>query len=260
MKNTPKSYHEHFARFFEQPTRESLRELLKNNVGEFRQCDFKAQLPEWSSLAKHILAMANSGGGAIIVGVSEQDDGSLEPKGVDKIEDKAVITNGIKGFLPESLLGKIDLVDFRYDSSDFAKLAGKKFQTIFIGYEDTDLPYVTAKAGVSIRANAIYIRRDGSSDEASNDELQKLINKRLETGQSTTQQLDLKEEIGQLKTLFEFIPASYSSPTFAVNIAKFLQGAITTSPNPNYPSEGFEKFISRMIERKKLRIQKKLGL
>ena len=41
-----KAFHEGFARFFETPSREALRDLLKHSVGETDHIDFKAELPE----------------------------------------------------------------------------------------------------------------------------------------------------------------------------------------------------------------------
>ena len=63
-----------FASFFEDPTRENLRDLLKGNTGETKNLDFKEQWPATNGLVKHILAIANSGGGCVVVGVAESDD------------------------------------------------------------------------------------------------------------------------------------------------------------------------------------------
>ena len=38
-----KGLHEEFTRFFETPTRDSFRDLVRNNLGEFPHCDFKGQ-------------------------------------------------------------------------------------------------------------------------------------------------------------------------------------------------------------------------
>jgi hypothetical protein len=58
-----KTVHESFSRFFEAPSRESLRVLLKEHVGELRNCDFKETWPEHAPVARHLLGLANSGGG-----------------------------------------------------------------------------------------------------------------------------------------------------------------------------------------------------
>jgi hypothetical protein len=57
-----KSWKEEIARFLESPSREGLRNILKNHVGELSDLDFKENLPEPTKLAKHILAMANTWG------------------------------------------------------------------------------------------------------------------------------------------------------------------------------------------------------
>jgi predicted HTH transcriptional regulator len=86
-----KSIYEEFSRFFEHPTRETLRVLLKSNVGETDLLDFKESWPTNPALARHTLAIANSGGGAIIVGVRQEQDCSLVSVGVEKLRDKAEV-------------------------------------------------------------------------------------------------------------------------------------------------------------------------
>lgn len=56
-----KSVHESFVRFFNAPTRESLRALLKEHVGELRSCDFTENWPNYAATAKHILGIGNTG-------------------------------------------------------------------------------------------------------------------------------------------------------------------------------------------------------
>ena len=71
MPMTPKKpWKEEFSKFFENPSREALRELLKFQVGEFDPYDFKASWPILSKVARHFLALANSGGGFLSVVLS----------------------------------------------------------------------------------------------------------------------------------------------------------------------------------------------
>jgi predicted HTH transcriptional regulator len=74
MASRSKGLYEEFARFFEKPTREGLRELLKKNVGELQHCDFKVQWPALPKLSRILLGIANSGGGCVIIGVAENED------------------------------------------------------------------------------------------------------------------------------------------------------------------------------------------
>lgn len=201
-KPQPKGYREAFARFFENPTREGLREVLKENVGELNELDFKEAWPESSSLAKHILGIGNSGGGCIVIGI---EDESLEPKGLAAIEDKTKIIDGLKNYIPPALLDSVEIVSFPYDAAEYPKLSGKNFQVVFVGEDKKHLPFVSLRAGSSIRANTIYVRRGAATEEANYDELQKMINTRLETGYSSTKELDLQSHLQQLKVLFQQI-------------------------------------------------------
>lgn len=85
-----KNLHESFTRFFENPTRDKFRELVQFNTGEYDNLDFKKQWPEPSKLARHILAFLNSGGGIIVVGIEEAENGNLISCGISEIKDKAI--------------------------------------------------------------------------------------------------------------------------------------------------------------------------
>lgn len=254
----PKSFHESFAKFFEAPTRDGFRELIKYNIGELRSCDFKVEWPEQSALSKHILGMANSGGGCLIVGVNEKEDKTLDPKGLSSLKDKADIINGIKNYLPNPLMDFIDIADFSFDASEYPKLIGKKFQVLFIEYSPSHLPFVSLRNGTSIRANAIYVHREGVTEEANHDELQKIINTRIETGYSTQKEIDLKAHLEQLRVLLSEIPR-FRQKTFNLGGISAVVN-IFSEPNQNYPQEDFDKFVRRMIDLKKRQIEEEINV
>lgn len=255
-----KTFKEEFAQFFESPTREGLRDLLRNNLGEFPNVDFKEKFPPLPKVARHLLGQANLGGGCLIVGVAEKDDKTLESIGVDKLEDKKVIVDKIKKYLPAVLLEDVEIGDFTYQDSDYKNLAGKKFQVIYVTGDPKHLPFVAQAQGEGIRENAIYVRRGTSTEEANYEELQGIINRRLETGYSSRTELDARMHIEQLKMLYSQIDPFQMRLKGAY---KFLEPALSTVlteihekiPNPVYPKENFDAFIARMIEKKKKRVE-----
>lgn len=247
-----KELHEGFAKFFENPTREGLRDLLMANFGEQNNLDFKADWSSFSKMAKHILAFANSGEGCIVLGVSQKEDGSLESVGLNHFIDKATVKNNLDLYLPNTV--DYHLIDYTYDSSEYKNIIGKKFQVFFIEDAIEYIPFVSMADGDGIRKNAIYVRRGTSSEEASYEELQKIINRRIETGYSTSSELQLEEHLSQLKILYSNINRSKF-----VNCGSLIVSALSTE-NPNYPNEDFECFIVRMIKAKKERIEKALDV
>lgn len=260
-----KTFKEEFAQFFESPTREGLRDLLRNNLGELPNIDFKEKLPPLPKVARHLLGQANLGGGCLIVGVAEKDDKTLESIGVDKLEDKKVIVDKIKKYLPAVLLEDVEIGDFTYQDSDYKNLAGKKFQVIYVTGDPKHLPFVAQAQGDGIRENAIYVRRGTSTEEANYEELQSIINRRIETVYSSQSEIDLRTHIEELKTLYSYIERGVlglkhppSSSIDALLTRNFND--LNFYPNPNYPKEGFEEFIARLIEKKKLRIEVALGV
>ena len=190
----PKQFSEAMACFFESPTRETLRELLRTHLGELDECDFKAEWPpQLSIIARHILGIANSGGGVIVVGMAEkEDDKSLEPVGLTTVLDKAKVHKGVEKYLPDSLRRCFDVHDFRYQASEYPVLIGKVFQVVLIEDDPLHLPFVCCWNGDKIREAAIYIRRGTSTEEANYNELQEIINRRIETGYSSQGEIELQ--------------------------------------------------------------------
>src|SRR4051794_33614827 len=107
---------ENFAKFFESPSREGLRELLRDNRGEFLDFDFKEQWPpDDTSLAKHILAMANTRGGVTVAGVRENADGTHESIGLTGSVEKEDIHKKVRKYLPSVLCDMYDIQDFSFE-------------------------------------------------------------------------------------------------------------------------------------------------
>ncbi len=240
MTPTSKSWQEDFARFFESPSREGLRDLLRDHVGELDNYDFKKEWPAFPKLARHILGFANSGGGCLFSGVEELDDGSFDPVGLDSLVDKADVHRGIEKFIPTQL--EYEILDFAYEASEYPKIVGKKFQILLVEDSPQYIPFVALEHGDGIRKNAIYVRHGTCTEEANYEELQEVINRRIETGYSSREELGLDRHLGELKALYRHIPPyssllAFVSPLFA--------------KNPKYPKEDFEDFVNRMITEKK---------
>ncbi len=61
----------------QEPTRENFMDILDNGFGEQDNLDFKEQWIDFQKLSEIILGIANSGGGVIILGVKENENGTL---------------------------------------------------------------------------------------------------------------------------------------------------------------------------------------
>ena len=240
-----RGFKEDCAKFLEDPTREGLRNILKNHHGEAKTLDFKQSWEEdWSKTAKHILGFANSGGGCIIYGVLQKNDGSFDPIGLQKIVDKADIINGVQNFIPNKL--KFNVCDFAYEESEYPKIKGKKFQVLLVDNCPKYMPFVSMADGKGIRKNAIYIRKEAETVEANYEELQEVLNRRIETTYSSKSENELERQLAQLKVLYQFIPEHIN--TLYLVADPFMR------KNPNYPKETFEDFISKLIEIQKKRM------
>lgn len=251
---TKKAIHEAFAKFFETPTRGALRSLLRENVGEFNHLDFKEAWLPGPKLARHILGFANSEGGVIVVGLKELADSSLSADGIESFTDKTDLHLSFKKFVPDEL--KPDILDFQFNETEYAPIKGKKFQVLIVNDEPEKLPWISTSDGDGIDVGTVYVRDGVSTTKATHSQLQKLLNRRIATGHSTTRELTLKEHLEELKLLFAEIKLWLPSPSIGA-IAK-LADSFLGERNPRYPKEGYESFIARAIEEKKQVIMKLL--
>lgn len=259
-----KSMHSSFTEFFERPSSETLRPLLKLGVGETNNIDYKEQWPEKAKLAKHVLALANSGGGILIIGVKDGD--VMESVGIDKVKDKTDVGRQLKPYIPDVL--RYEVMDFNFSSSENSELKGKVFQVLFVESTPAHLPYLAIKAGDDLKNNAVYIRRDCSSSEAGYADLQRLFDSRISTQEAVKRLLDLNEHCDQLRLLFDQVPyrstdvhswtnilGSFVDP-LGIRKARDLSSLISGAPKP----ETYQSFIKACIEKKKKRIEQELDI
>jgi hypothetical protein len=124
---------------------------------------------------------------------------------------------------------------------------------VLIEYNVDHTPVLALRDGDGQKSTVIYIRRDGQTAEATHDEIQSIINKRIETRYSTSNEINLKQHLEQLRALYGEIPRRLG-PAFAIGtLAAFLG----TEPNVN--GETYEEFVNRMIDLKKAIIARAIG-
>lgn len=200
-------YYEHIVpvnlkTFLDSPSHTNLKNLFLTNTGETDYLDFKARWSNWTKMAKHILAIANTGGGAIIIGVNQLDDGSLNLKGLTEEEymDKADIDNKLQHLLPKYL--KCRTEDFFFTEDSDPALHSKLFQVLMIEYDPKYIPYTSIAAGGDLRYNAIYLRQGTKSIEATHDRLLEIILRKIHSGSMDSKEISLKDHLEQLQTLF----------------------------------------------------------
>ena len=267
--NFPKQLKDQVYKLLQEPTLDKFREFLHSQTGEHNSIDFKSQWIEDASLAKEMLAMANTQGGIIVFGVAENEDKSIRVDGLAEIKDKAVISNGIKNYISSDL--KYEIYDFSYTTSEYEALNGKHFQMLVIEDTPEHIPFLAKKESGSLKQNMIYVRRGTSCELANENELHNILNRRINYMHPLTgEPLQLDEHLKQLKILYEKIDKEHvyykngftdGMVTFLSSIAGIVsKGEKIVEPNPLYPDESYEEFVSRMIVEKKKKIERVLDL
>lgn len=261
-----------YDEFLNKPTKDNFRVFLKNNCGELDEIDFKEQWVEKGHLAKTMLAMANARGGIIVVGIRENEDGSLVPEGINEFKDKAVINNEISKLIPPEL--DYEIFDYSYEASEYEALQGKKFQLLIVHDTPDRLPFISRGETTDFEKDTIYVRRGTKCEKASAADIDKLLNAKIENIFRESSNLSLDQHLSQLRTLYNELPVKVKrlvrkgEPTafatalsaVASLIPELRRDQYEEIDNPDYPEETYEAFVNRMINMKKLKIEKYLDL
>lgn len=242
--------------FFQEPNREKLREILRGYDSEYDNLEFKREWIDHAKLARHILAIGNSGGGIIVFGVTENEDNTLSVEGLEDLKDKADVA--IDQYLPEDAKDIYEIVDFDYTSSDWDELKGKTFQVLTIDDIPSLLPLIAPKGAKGrIKKNAIYVRKNTESVEVGNSDLNNLIDRRVKA-QLSQESGDLRNDLSQLRALYDFASKDKPIPATLPDSVS-MPRSFTEQLQPGR-RQGFYRFIERKITEKEEQIEKHLDL
>ncbi|PLS04013.1 AlbA family DNA-binding domain-containing protein [Neobacillus cucumis] len=233
----------------------SFKILLEQFYGERNELDFKESMIEVHKLAKLILAMANSGGGTIVFGITDDTNEAVGLNETD-VEDPTDLERKLRNIIPDQL--QFDSQIIRYPQHEvYLNLSGKLFFIIYVLNEERYIPFLSKRPTTGIETNRIYIRRNASIEEANNYEIEQMIIKRVHSVYSDLSSLDLQEHLQQLKILYTNI-SEYEMKSPFENINKL--GIYNKVINRSYPTESFNLYISRCIEKKKRKIEEILEI
>lgn len=269
----PKQIKDIVYTLLQEPTLDHFREFLQGETGEHNAIDFKREWISKGKLAKLMLALANYGGGIVVFGVQEHEDKTFTCGGLEELQAKEKIGAEVKPYISSNL--KYDIYDFSYNQSEYSALEGKKFQILVVDDTPEYLPFISRKEGEGIKASAIYIRRGTADEQVTEEELSKMLERRMKhVFPATGKPLKLEEHLEQLKILYKNIQPTISKVKSAEALPLFdtfkiisegirqICGPIKyeTEKNPLYPEESYEEFVSTLISKKKKKIERVLDL
>ena len=116
------------------------------------------------------------------------------------------------------------------------------------------IPFLSKRESGSLKQNMIYVRRGTSCEIANEEEIQAMLNRRLNYLHPLNgEPLQLEEHLKQLKILYEKIEKNHvhyqnglsdGMTSFFESIAKMVvKGEKVVEPNPFYPDESYEQLI-----------------
>lgn len=147
-------------------------------VVDFKSCFDPTSKQDWCELIKDIVAMANSGGGLIVVGVQDDGTPSEQDPGPLLSVDPADVTNRIHSYTDQH---------FASFSLTSAQRHGKP--VVVIKVEETRIPIVfTAHGGYAVPGGqkaafvkgSVYFRHGAKSEPGTSDDLRGALERELE--------------------------------------------------------------------------------
>jgi hypothetical protein len=150
--------------------------------GESAELDFKASFDakhDWCELIKDITAMANSGGGRILVGIS--DDGM--PSGADLSQllnvDLADVVNKIRGFTDVNF-SALTIRTANYAGAIIAEISIQAAPTPLVFGKSGNYADANGKQQCAFRQGMLYIRHGPKSEPATSDDLRSMIQQNVD--------------------------------------------------------------------------------
>jgi len=237
----------------------TLKQIIDNSFGESNEIDFKEKLISEEKIAKIILAMANSGGGTVLFGIT---DNGVAIGIENDIKDPTDYEKKLDSFLPHNLQYYTQEITFN-DDPIYKELSGKKFLILQIPKQYRFVPFLAKKESGILKSNEIYVRKNTSTSVVTNEELEHLLKMRIHAQYKDLSNLSLTEHINQLKTLYNNI--AFLVEENEPEIVQFhsetgsyfapLPIDLIMDENPHYPTESFDEFISKAIDEKKRKIE-----
>lgn len=259
--NKLEPFKEDIYKLLQNPTRENFINIIFKGSGELDNLDYKESWVKEQKIAEIMIGMANIGGGAIIFGVKENSDHTFESIGLQSLEDQEKIHSKIYNFLPNEV--KFEVFNYDFTDESYDKITGKLFQILIIESSDRDLPYVWQKNTDLAEEGCIFYRRGTKTVKANMQEIEEMVNKRIQVTYSEQSSLELEDHLKQLSVLYKHIRL-YNNSSIFNGFLKNMHGSGTSillgEKNPLYPNESYEEFIVNMITKKKKKIERILDL
>lgn len=165
-------------------SREDLLKRARVGKNESKYLDFKADFDpdsrgDWCEIVKDIVAMANTLGGIIVVGV--QDNGQISKADVSKMLDldPARVTDKIHEFTGEQF-SRFETLSVRRDSNTCACLLVNQAKTPLI-FEKEGQYQEEDKHKVAFQKGTMYFRHGAKSEPGTNSDIRNAIERRLES-------------------------------------------------------------------------------
>jgi len=160
-------------------TRDEIIELAKTTKNESSEIDFKKRFDvksaqDWCEMLKDVVAMANSGGGCVLIGVEDDGTPSMEDISAFLELDPAVLTDKIAKYTGVQF-SDFELTSINRDENEIALLLirGVSIPMVFVKPGTYDIGGGRQKTAFG--QGSVYFRHGAKSEPGNSDDLRKSI-------------------------------------------------------------------------------------
>lgn len=156
-------------------------ELAETTIKETRQVDFKESFDptsatDWSNIVKDIIAMANSGGGVLIFGVTDDGQASSFDKDTILNLDPATISDKIFSYTNENF-SEFKIKKIRIKNKDFGSILISEAETPIAFTRNGAHTVVRNKQRPIFLKGTLYFRHGAKSEPADTSDLKRAIDR-----------------------------------------------------------------------------------
>lgn len=229
--------------------------LLTPNLEELDDLELKS-VCTYNKIAKTLIAMSNTRGGIMILGVEDANENQNKPgiigipeNSINQYIDKTKVKDGLEPYILPKLLPSIHhkVYDYRHNEvgNTHPLVDGKIFVVFNVTPDKKDLPYYPKKA-VEGNITGLLVRRGASCVLANEQDIERIFEDRLSV---ITDPKGLNQDIEDLELL-----CSHIKPTtpFNINIRDITNDMYTEK------EYSFNSIIKELIKLKKSRIISKI--
>lgn len=220
---------------------------------EFKSRFDPSSRQDWCKLIKHLLALANSGGGCVVFGLnSDGSDAGVHPIGFEGV-DPATVTNGVSAFLSRPFQA-FRLVRFERSGHSYPGIVVEGASIPFVPHTNGNYSIGRNDCQSAFHEGELYFRHGAKSEIATQSDLDSLCQRAATAAREQCfREIELLKSVGPgqvIQIVPEGSPGSLVVPVSNIRLSDDASapGCVSVDRFKTHPHRGKE-LIQRLVTR-----------